>query len=152
MMRIRRLLWVSTVVVLAGSQGAEAMNAAPVVLGLRTRKAECLYLQKLCRDARAAKREAEEAMSTSRAFHARAKAILAAPGSGELRVEIQREGQQVQGHLTAASRRRVEAAAAFADAMRAVTMKHGLRPACATCPGISDGPRPPAASGRGRAR
>jgi hypothetical protein len=138
-MHVHRLLLVSVVVLLASTYLGEAMDTASVVPAPHDPKAECLNLQRLCRDARAAKQEAQEAMAASRVFHEQAKAILAARIHDELRLELQREGQAVQMRLTATSSRRDAAAAAFTDAVYAVTVRRGVRPACASCPGITGG-------------
>ena len=137
-MQIRRLLRVLAVVLLAGAHRGEARDAAGVVPALHDPKVECLHLQRLCRDARAAKQNAEEAMAKSRAFHERAKAVLTERSDEEQRGELQRDGHEIQARLTAMSRRRAEAAAVFSDAVSAVTAQRGVRPACGRCPGITE--------------
>jgi hypothetical protein len=137
-MGIHRLLLISVIVALASIHPGEAMDAAGGVPAPHDPKTECQHLQKLCRDARAAKQDAEEAMAKSRAFHERAKAMLPERNDEE-RDDLRREGHEVQVRLTSASHRRSEAAAAFMDAVRAVTARRGVRPACASCPGIAEG-------------
>jgi len=135
--RVHRLLLISVIVALASAHPGEARDAPDGVRAPHDPRTECQHLQKLCRDARAAKQDAEEAMAKSRAFHERARAMLP-EGNDEERDDLRREGHEVQVQLTSASRRRAETAAAFADAVRAVTAQRGAQPACASCPGIAD--------------
>jgi len=136
--RVHRLLLISVIVALTSAHPGEATDAAGGVPAPHDPKTECQHLQKLCLDARAAKQDAEEAMAKSRAFHERARAMLPERNDEE-RDDLRREGHEVQVQLTSASRRRAETAAAFMDAVHAVSAQRGARPACASCPGITEG-------------
>jgi hypothetical protein len=113
-------------------------HATDVVASLKDAKAECVYLHTLCAAARSAKREAEQAMSHSRAYHLEARGAFSEQGDTETRRDVRREGHDVQERLTAASRRRADATASFTEAAKLVTAKHRAQPVCAVCRGIAD--------------
>lgn len=132
-----RRLWsaaaLTFVVLVRGARG-DATDVAATLASLTDAKAECAYVQTLCQRARAAKREAQEAMARSRAYHADARARPAEESGDDAR----RDGRAVQEHVTAAAQRRADATEALNEAVAVLTARHGRRPACARCRGIAD--------------
>ncbi len=144
-MRGCRLLRIAVLVVLTSMSHTGASDSAEVASDRHDLAAECAHLKKLCHDARSAKQDAEEVMATSRAFHDRGKS---GHGDPALDRERQREGHDLEARLRAASSHRVATASAFIGAMAAATVKYGAAPACGSCPGITEGGRPPSGAGR----
>lgn len=126
------------VVVLTLSAGAtaRATDVAAIVASLYGERAECAYLHELCVAARTAKWSAREAMSESRANHQRSRVLLADETDDDARAGVRLQDRAVQDHLTAASRHRADAIAAFYEARKLIAAKHGRERRCGTCPGI----------------
>ena len=113
-----------------------ASDVADTVASLKGKEAECAYLRDLCVAARAAKREARDAMGESRANHEHSREMLRGSGDDDTQTDVRLQNRAVQDHLTAAAQHRADAAARLAEARKLITARHGHEPACGACPGI----------------
>ena len=127
---------VAIVFIVLAAARADATDVTVVVGTLRTAEAECVYLHDLCVAAREAKWSVRNAMAESRANHQRSRALVTDDAREDASAAVRRQDRAVQEHLSAASQHRADAAAAFYEAKRLITVRRGREPVCGACPGI----------------